>query len=66
MICCQASLFIEFPNKLLNTSPTGIETDPKLILAKKQSINRTVNIKKESLYVLVVCNYFKGLKKKGS
>lgn len=41
----------------------GIETEPKLILAKKHSIKTNVNTIKGALYVLVSCNYFKGLKK---
>lgn len=41
----------------------GIDTEPKLILAKKHSINTNVNTVKGNLYVLVFGNYFKGLKK---
>lgn len=59
-------VFSTFPKKLLNTVFKGIETDPKLILVKKQNINTTESIRKENLYVGDLSNYSKALKKKDS
>ena len=43
----------------------GIDTEPKLKFTKKHIINTNINTMKEVLYVKVLDNYFKGLKKKG-
>ena len=62
MIYCQDS-FLAAPIKLLNISFKGIETEPRLMLAKKHVISTSVNTIKELLYVAVFDNYFKDLKK---
>ena len=64
MMYCQDSLSA-VPNKLLKIDFNGIETEPKLILIIKQIIRIKANTKKGILYVLLVCNYSKGLKKYG-
>lgn len=62
MIYCQDSLSI-VPNKLLNISLEGIETEPKFTFKMKTPINPKIKIKNDNLYVLISGNYSKGLKK---
>lgn len=53
------------PTKLSKIIFKGIETEPRLIFAKKQSISKSANTKKGILYVLLFGNYSNGLKKYG-
>ena len=59
---CQDSLSIDV-NKLLKISFVGIDTEPKLIFIKKHTIKAIIKSKNESLYVFVLVNYSKALKK---
>ena len=53
------------PNKLLNISLVGIDTEPKFTFRIRHPINTSVKRMNEILYVLVSGNYSKGLKKYG-
>ncbi|GAA3584034.1 hypothetical protein GCM10022395_35140 [Snuella lapsa] len=48
---------------MFNNSELEIDTEPKLILAKKQNNKSMISTVKASLYVLLLGNYSKRLKK---
>jgi hypothetical protein len=64
MMYCQDS-WSALSNKLLKIDSKGIDTEPKLMFTKKQTMSIKINTKKGILYVLLFGNYSKGLKKYG-